>query len=457
MTAISQTAQRAKRVARIYRDMREQTGNPFSALYYVARLITQRLPVAARQARSVARHKADVQKIMDMRTKAGNQMPFLGIKFTGGLGDALVVARFLRDLSAHVGGFDFDIYCSQSGRAQWVFGAVEGLRDCYDDLLFDFTLSDYDLAARVNQFVTFYENSARWTHLRSHPKLVEAACNAIRFRPTIEPFIENHPYMDSYLAQKAVYANRNRADFLHSMVGIPYGGDRLNLPVTAGMAERHGLTPGRYVTIHNGFDPDFFTASGQATKCYPHFGAVVALLRQKRPDLRFVQIGVATSQPLDNVDLNLIDQTSLKEAAGLIGGALLHVDNEGGLVHLARCLGVDSCVVFGPTPSNYFGYAGNVNIDPTFCGGCWWNNKTWMDQCPRGFQTARCMTEQSPQSVAVAIDRHLSGKAASRQAIQDKPRLVRPITGTVWSAEQALPDQADTGHNAKWASHVTTR
>ena len=137
-------------------------------------------------------------------------------------------------------------------------------------------------------------------------------------------------------------------------------------------------------------------------------------LRQKWPELRFVQIGVTTSQPLEEVDLNLINRTSLKDAAGLISGALLHIDNEGGLVHLARCLGVDSCVVFGPTPSNYFGYGDNINIDPTFCGGCWWNNETCMDQCPRGFETARCMTDQSPGSVADAIDRHLSGKRASR-------------------------------------------
>jgi ADP-heptose:LPS heptosyltransferase len=116
---------------------------------------------------------------------------------------------------------------------------------------------------------------------------------------------------------------------------------------------------------------------------------------------------------LDAVNLNLIKRTSLQQAAGLIKAALMHIDNEGGLVHLARCLGVESAVVFGPTPSNYFGYPGNVNIDPAFCGGCWWSTETWMDRCPRGFEAARCMTEQPPDSVAAAIDRHLAFKLSS--------------------------------------------
>ena len=60
-----------------------------------------------------------------------------------------------------------------------------------------------------------------------------------------------------------------------------------------------------------------------------------------------------------------------------------------------------------------FGYPGNINIDPTFCGGCWWINQSWMNQCPRDFETARCMTEQKPEAVAAAILRALAQHAAA--------------------------------------------
>ena len=383
------------------------------------------MPIAVRQVRGMARYPAELRRIGSIKAGRSEDRPFLGIKVTGGLGDYLVIARFMRDLSTHTGGFDFDVYTNRPEVAQWVFGAVDGMRGSRDDLLFDFTRSAYDLAGRVNQFVTFHNEAAQWTRLSSRPELVRAVGTAVQFRPKIEPFIQSHPYMDGYLAQKAVYSSCTRADFLHHIVGIPYGGDRFDLEVAKGVAERYGLVPGRYITIHNGFDPYFFTSKGQATKCYPHFGAVIALLRSKWPDLRFVQVGVATSRRLEEADLNLVNHTSLKEAAGLIGEALLHVDNEGGLVHLARCLGVESCVVFGPTPSNYFGYRGNINIDPAFCGGCWWSNETWMDRCPRGFETARCMAGQDPRAVAVAIDRRLSIKLLPQGEGLDRMRIMQ--------------------------------
>ena len=99
----------------------------------------------------------------------------------------------------------------------------------------------------------------------------------------------------------------------------------------------------------------------------------------------FVQIGTVTSEPIAECDLILLNQTSLDEVAGLLGQASLHLDNEGGLVHLAACLGTRSAVVFGPTPSDYFGYPANINIEPPVCGGCWFMTRTWMDACAKGY------------------------------------------------------------------------
>jgi hypothetical protein len=156
-----------------------------------------------------------------------------------------------------------------------------------------------------------------------------------------------------------------------------------------------------------------------------------------------VQIGVAaTSTPIDGVDLNLIATTNLLESAGLIAHAVLHVDNESGLVHLARCLGVQSCVLFGPTPMSYFAYPENVNMVPPECGGCWWVNQTWMDQCPRGMKEPACM-RHDPAIVANAII----------AAVEAPPDWVRArglsTTGLQdWQAVQAVRD-ADQG-DVEW-------
>jgi ADP-heptose:LPS heptosyltransferase len=110
-----------------------------------------------------------------------------------------------------------------------------------------------------------------------------------------------------------------------------------------------------------------------------------------------VQLGTTTSEAIAGVDLNLIGRTSLAEAAALLRATALHLDNEGGLVHLAACYGRRSLVVFGPTPSDYFGYPGNINLDPLRCGGCWWIEESWMDRCPRSMTPPECMFAQPPE------------------------------------------------------------
>jgi ADP-heptose:LPS heptosyltransferase len=201
------------------------------------------------------------------------------------------------------------------------------------------------------------------------------------------------------------------------MAGVPYGGDGFGIHASqSGPADRP-LAHVPYVTVHNGYDPNMVVSSARATKCYPHFGEVINHLRRRHPDIVFVQVGTSTSVRIDEADLCLVGSTTLPEVAGLIRGAVMHLDNEGGLVHLARAVGTICCVVFGPTSPRYFGYPANINIDPPFCGGCWWVNETWMSHCPRGFATPRCMVEQPSAVVAEAAERYLrtsSGYTSSK-------------------------------------------
>jgi ADP-heptose:LPS heptosyltransferase len=77
-------------------------------------------------------------------------------------------------------------------------------------------------------------------------------------------------------------------------------------------------------------------------------------------------------------------------------------------VHLAACYGRRSLVVFGPTPSNYFGYSNNININPLKCGNCWWMDDLWMDRCRLGMREPECMLTQPPENLAALALRALS-------------------------------------------------
>lgn len=418
---LGEASVRAQRAWGTFRSIHRETGSLATALVYSGRYLRSKLPVLFRHIGAAGRRRSVEQEIDAGRQAVAGGRPFLAIRVIGGIGDYIVLARFARDLAARTEGFGFDIYASNPGLADWLFGSLPGFRQSYHDILFETSRKRYDAALRADHVVIAYPDSLEWSRLSESPLLAAAIRRIIQYRPKIEIFIKHHPNMDNFLALRAVYANATRLDFLHHIAGLSYGGDRLDVAADAMAPSRNGLASRRYVTVHNGFDPGFIITSEQATKCYPHFAEVVRLLKRQFPDLTFVQVGTSTSIPIPGIDVDLINHTSLTEVAGIIAGAALHIDNEGGLVHLARCYGVCSCVVFGPTPSNYFGYGGNINVDPTFCGGCWWINQTWMDYCPRGFSRPRCMTEQDPAAVAKVIAAFLMRDAARTAPLAAAP------------------------------------
>lgn len=358
-------------------------------------------------------------QIRRFAAEEGGDLPVLAINIMGGLGDYIVIGRYIRDLQAATEPFRFDIFCNYPKTAHWVFAKIQGYRACYNEFLFDHLAGEYTVPLRVNQYVMAEEEAADWYSLRKVPRLVDTLQRIVRFRSEIEIFIEHHPSMDGFLAQKAVYMNCTRANFLHEISGIRYGGDLFNLETDAeATLKKFSLDNQTYVTVHNGFDPGVVINATTATKCYPHYGEVIDRLRKEIPELVVIQLGTSNSRPIKGVSTDLIGRTTLAEAAAIISKSKLHLDNESGLVHLATALGVKCCVVFGPTPVEYFGYEANTNLGPKFCGGCWWIKDSWMEQCPRGFVEARCMTAHEPASVAStvlrAIDTNWFANGSSR-------------------------------------------
>jgi hypothetical protein len=293
----------------------------------------------------------------------------------------------MRDLQHKVGALRFDVFSAHPETAAWVFGQIEGFGRSFNDLLFEPLRGAFDAALRIDQFVVVLDDRARWPALRRVPAMMDIITTLRQHRPAIETLVRQHPSMDNVLGRTAVSGGHTRRTYLHHLAGLPYGGDRFALATSPAALARAGLQPGGYVTVHNGFDTGFIITRHRATKCYPHFDAVIAQLR---------------------CDINLIGQITLAEVAGLLAHAVLHLDNESGLVHMASVLGTAAAVVFGPTPSDYFHYPDNIASDPPVCGGCWWMTPTWMDTCANGYGEARCMTEQKPEAVVAAVLPRLS-------------------------------------------------
>lgn len=358
---------------------------------YVLRYVARRGPQAVR--RRLETHRS-IAKLARQQIVAQGTIS-IAIMTTGAIGDQICGARFLRDLVAHCDDqLSFDIYAPKVSSSEWVYRNVPNVNGVFQDSAFSRRPRKYDMVWEVtsNLRVISVESQFRAT---GPAALLNIQENMQRF------FNESSDLSDNRVAQEFVYIrNRTRATSLHSIAGIDYGGDRFDLPSDDGIVGRLGLTPQSFITIHNGFDTTEVIHRGSSTKTYPHFGDVIKILRRTAPEFKFVQLGAATSVPIEGVHLNLISKTNLAEAAGLIRDAAIHIDNESGLVHIASCFGTLACVVYGPTNPDFFHYPGNGQVRPMDCGGCWWITKDWLSRCPRGREEPICMHGQPPKNVA---------------------------------------------------------
>lgn len=97
----------------------------------------------------------------------------------------------------------------------------------------------------------------------------------------------------------------------------------------------------------------------------------------------------------------------MEEVKYVIKNALLHVDIEGGLVHLATNLGTKCVVLFGPTQVDIYGYPENINIVAPKCNGGYglYDNAF---RCAKDLDEPECMKALKPQLVMEHIVSYLN-------------------------------------------------
>ena len=199
-----------------------------------------------------------------------------------------------------------------------------------------------------------------------------------------------------------------------------------------------------YITIHHGSDRKMAASGGVQTKNLPRTTWNLVTHKLQDAGFKVVQLGEEHEQPVHGIDVDLRGKTSLEMTAQIIKGAAVHVDTEGGLVHLARAVHTRSVVAFGPTPVVFFGYPQNDNIAPPVCGNCWWVNERWSTQCPRDFFIPECM---KAHSAAILAERAISAaKRACELEISEAQLILKAATcAFVDRAVRAVAEPRKTG------------
>lgn len=215
------------------------------------------------------------------------------------------------------------------------------------------------------------------------------------------------PRLNNAFANRVMAKGMTKLDVVGVTSQLPISGSAaLDFFVTHSGSLPVALEGVKYVTLHHGSDHRMAGEAGRQTKNLPTatWNVIAALL--KRAGFTTVQLGTAAEASILGVDIDLRGKLSLNQAAELLKGAAVHLDTEGGLVHLARAMHTRSVVAFGPTPVGFFGYDGNENVAAPVCGNCWWTSPSWSLQCPRDLADPECMAAHSAEDLvsrAVAI------------------------------------------------------
>ena len=170
--------------------------------------------------------------------------------------------------------------------------------------------------------------------------------------------------------------------------------------------EKYFLFSKQYITIHRGCEEKNYQNSSTKLWNAQYYDRLIDLIKTET-DMKIVLVGSEYEENLEisRQDIDLIGKTTIEEIKVILKNSFLHIDTEGGLVHLRHALdGGISVVIFGPTSDEFFGYSENINIRTGACPyPCEWMTIDWMKECLRENDKRICMESVLPESVMKKI------------------------------------------------------
>lgn len=333
----------------------------------------------------------------------------IAILSTGGLGDMVIQKRFVMELIRLVPECAIDFYNIK---------AADFLKHLYSD------------CGNVNSVIPDLGSRYRENYKNYALALTIEACHLIKVdRWERESFMteKNGAYQEFIRRMDKLKAETEKEDVgistpmhltmtrrmyqgLNAYSGFWYNGafdirdKKVSIPLDKDWERKfRNLELGRYVTINfgNGDCAD----DGRIAKAWSkeNFEKVIYLIKIKYPELSVVQLGDKNAKRLVGADRHMLGE-DFRMAIHVLKHSMLHIDIEGGLVHMATQLGTKCIVLFGPTVKEYYGYEQNVNIQTGSCHGCWGLYPD-MNRCARGMEKPECMYFITPEMVLEHMDR----------------------------------------------------
>lgn len=338
----------------------------------------------------------------------------IALLLKGGIGDSIIQKRWLRELLHYIPEYQAEIFNINN---------VEFLEYLYQDMP--------NVCGIVRDLGMRYRAACREYALA----LTVEACHFIKVDWFCEEiFKEGHPDFVRRVKKLQEETQKENADLSTPMhltnltrlylgcncyTGFNYHGafdvrdKQVGIPLTEkGRREFEALSLRQYMTVNYG-NGDCRDGS-KVAKSWPkwRFEEVIADVHGLYPDLQVVQVGMAGAEKLQGADACLFGR-SFDSLAYVLKNAVLHLDIEGGLVHMASQLGTKCVVLFGPTVEEYYGYEKNTNIRAGTCRNCW-GLYSDVNRCARGLKEPECMYAITPKMVVKEIKAWMDSKEAAK-------------------------------------------
>lgn len=336
----------------------------------------------------------------------------VGFLLVGGLGDIVVLANYIYKFRKKYDdeNIRIDVFIHNSyGSSKIIFYEGYMIDHLYEEKNYESRFRDYDLFIKISRYPDIKRRDCNKI-ISMMPELFEYISLCERFRTENARFYTNAGVTDGQGAILSIIDGKKRISQpdIYNFFGITekYEYDIPIMEDSMTYLNDINLKPGCFITINRGVDTNY---NGDSVKLWPYgyYNMLIKLIKKKYPGIVLVQLGAShdRSETFEGIDMDLVGKTNLEQVKVLLKHALVHIDGEGGMVHLRHALGGGkSVVMFGPTSAEFFGYSENENIVGNGCDTwCEWATKEWQKSCMRGFAFAPCMVSITPERVMDSV------------------------------------------------------
>lgn len=334
---------------------------------------------------------------------------YLGVYMGPGLGDIIFYKRFIVELISKIScEFYVDIYATSFG--------YEFVKSIYSDLKNTNIISGnlsyfrarkykYDVAFTMCMLLYFEGMDSHSLYKKDK-----------KFAEIIKKLVKKIDYSDLDMARYSdqyIHYERAKRLGLNCYTSFNYGDIfnindyHVNIPMTKNaFYQFRKLNFTRYITLTYGWCKDVVLKGKTIDKVWPleYYQELVFLLKQRYPQYRLIQVGAKDNKKIIGVDDYALGY-DLEISKYILKNAILHIDCEGGLVHLATQLGTKCAVMFGPTHVSYYGYKENINISVGGCCEC--RHLVRGHECMRKLDKPECMYNILPEITFESIKKYL--------------------------------------------------